>query len=647
MFKHRWVSLAATLVGIILVSQTVWARRPRRPIGIIRRPSRPAKIVKLPKIVKPPEIIWPDKVVLPEVPRMEHGPDLVVEEIFFAPESIEAFDHVHIGAKIKNKGDQAADISCLNLSVGSDHYFNQASRTELEPGESKTFLIEQAYWLAQPGTHTIRAYADSYKVIREIYELNNTMTKSVTIARPSGGIDLSIERVKLVKRGIVEVGDRPAFQVWLQNNMYVAGTDNPAVKPVVLRVQCDDGQQRRLIVRVKSYQKQAVIRLPEAFGKAREFELTFTIDAGSTLAETNEGNNTYVYRQTVVTDRELPDLEVVEILLEPSEPSIFDRVRLGTRVRNVGDLDMPISIIQFLVNGDHFWGQGSRTELEAGESKEFLIDEVKWVAFPGTNTISVKGDSYNVVSEKNESNNLQSVVVSIPMPEAYGDEVYIKRVKPVMSLVEIGDVPEFEVMVVNPLSMMVRPAPQLGPMVLRGVSNSGQTHEMSIEVSQTEQTFSFRFGEDQKFEDAGYVHFTFTVDTANDVAEINEDNNTFDRNVQVLERQDRADLTVTELLFDPAEPVGGQETRVGARIKNIGTAAAPITIVDLSGTNYKWAYGVGTDLAVGEEKTFWVNREWTPLAGTKNRMSAKIDHHNVVSEKNERNNSLSVEITPR
>ena len=640
MSEHKWAILTAILVGLMSVNQMLWGQRPRRPVKIIKPRS------ERPTIVNPPEIIWPDKLVVAELPRMEHGPDLVVEEILFDPDSIEPFDHVHIGARIKNKGDQAAGISCLNLSVGSEHYFTQGSRTELEPGESKTFLIDQVYWLALPGTHTIRAYADSYRVIPEIYEQNNTMTKSVTIARPSGGVDLSIERVKPARRGIIEVGDRPTFQVWLQNNMYMHGTDNPAIRPVVLRVQCDDGQQYSRFVRVNRFQRQTTVRLPEPFAEARDYELTCTIDAGSRVAETNEGNNTYVHRQTVLTDRKLPDMKVVEVYLEPNEPKVFDRVRLGTRVRNVGDLDMPISIIQFQVNGDHFWGQGSRTELKAGESKEFLIDQVRWVAFPGTNTISVKGDSYDVVREKNESNNLQSVMVPIPMPEEYGDEVYIKQVRQVATFVEVGSVPEFEVMVMNPLSMMVRPAPQLGPMILRGVSEKGQTHEMTIQVNQTEQTFNFRFGEDQKFEDVGYVQFTFTVDAANDVAEINEDNNTFERNVQVVEHRDRPDLIVAEILFDPAEPVGGEETRVGVRIKNIGTAAAPISIVDLSGTNYKWGYGVGTDLAAGEEKTFWVNRTWTPLADTTNRMSAKIDYYNVVTENDERNNTLTVEVVP-
>ena len=103
-------------------------------------------------------------------------PDLIIETITWWPESPSVEGTVTFTVTIKNQGSDKADYSHVAYYI-DDAYLTSASVNPIDPGASanKTFR-----WIAQAGSHIIKAVADGDNFISESDETNNERTVTIS-----------------------------------------------------------------------------------------------------------------------------------------------------------------------------------------------------------------------------------------------------------------------------------------------------------------------------------------------------------------------------------------------------------------------------------------------------------------------------------
>jgi len=135
-------------------------------------------------------------------------PDLIIEAITWSPESPSKSDNVTFTVTVKNQGNMEADSSYVACYI-YDAYLTSASVSPLNPGatDNKTFT-----WLAQAGSNTFKAVADSKSEVPESNETNNEMTVTFKVPLP----DLIIEAITWSPESPLE-SDNVTFRVIMKN----------------------------------------------------------------------------------------------------------------------------------------------------------------------------------------------------------------------------------------------------------------------------------------------------------------------------------------------------------------------------------------------------------------------------------------------
>ncbi|MEV4515256.1 CARDB domain-containing protein [Dactylosporangium sp. NPDC049525] len=142
------------------------------------------------------------------------------------------------------------------------------------------------------------------------------------------------------------------------------------------------------------------------------YPVSATVDPANTVAEQNESNNAFTAAsQLVVSQAPGPDLQVLSVSSNPSNPAVGAAVSFTVAVNNRGITATSVSTVTRVTVGSATLN-GTTGVIAAGATVNVAISGT-WTATSGGATITATADATGVVAETNESNNTftQSIVV--------------------------------------------------------------------------------------------------------------------------------------------------------------------------------------------------------------------------------------------
>ncbi|SDF78203.1 Pectate lyase superfamily protein [Lentzea fradiae] len=143
---------------------------------------------------------------------------------------------------------------------------------------------------------------------------------------------------------------------------------------------------------------------------AGSYPASATVDPANTVAETNEGNNTFISGSPLVVGQAPgPDLQVLGITPNPSSPAAGAQVTFAVQVNNRGTSAAGASVTRVSVGGTTL--NANTSAINAGQT--VTVNVGTWTATNGGATATATADATNQVAETNENNNTatQSIVV--------------------------------------------------------------------------------------------------------------------------------------------------------------------------------------------------------------------------------------------
>jgi len=318
------------------------------------------------------------------------APDLIIETITGSPTSPPIGETVTFTVTVKNQGSGRASSSRV------DFYIDDSSRgyqdvPEIVAGATATKTFT---WIAQAGSHDIKAVADSSDTVTESDETNNE--KTITFPTP----DLIIETITGSPTS-PPIGETVTFTVTVKNQ----GNGKASPSRVYFYI---DGSSR-------GYQN-----VPE-IGAGATATKTFTwiaetgshdikavADSDDEVTESDETNN----EKTVTFSTLPPDLIIETITWLPADPSIEDTITFTVTVKNQGSGGAGSSRVDFYIDGSSRGYQGVQ-EIDAGAT---ATKTFTWTAEADSHDIKAVADSDNEVTESDETNNEKTVTLPVSLP---------------------------------------------------------------------------------------------------------------------------------------------------------------------------------------------------------------------------------------
>ncbi|WP_424534021.1 CARDB domain-containing protein [Sphaerisporangium viridialbum] len=145
---------------------------------------------------------------------------------------------------------------------------------------------------------------------------------------------------------------------------------------------------------------------------AGSYPVSATVDADNTVFELNEDNNSLTAASPlVVAEAPGPDLQVLSISSNPSNPAVGAAVTFNVAVKNRGNTAVGVTTVTRLVVGGTTLNTNT-APIAAGATVNVAVTG-SWTATSGGATITATADATNVVAETNENNNTfsQAIVV--------------------------------------------------------------------------------------------------------------------------------------------------------------------------------------------------------------------------------------------
>ncbi|GAA4226915.1 CARDB domain-containing protein [Streptosporangium album] len=145
---------------------------------------------------------------------------------------------------------------------------------------------------------------------------------------------------------------------------------------------------------------------------AATYSVSAKVDESKTIFEQNEGNNTFTATSPlVVAEAPGPDLQVLSISSNPTNPAVGAAVTFTVAVKNRGTTATGATTVTRLVVGGTTLNTNTPS-IAAGATANVAVSG-SWTATSGGATITATADATNVVTETNETNNAfsQAIVV--------------------------------------------------------------------------------------------------------------------------------------------------------------------------------------------------------------------------------------------
>lgn len=321
------------------------------------------------------------------------GPDLIVEEIVWLPETPLMGDIVTFMVTIKNQGDSQAGSSHVAFFV-NDTYHTSKVMNPLEPGATVTSTFT---WRAEADSYSIKAVADVVNRVTESNEANNEKTYAISVLAP----DLIVDSIAWSPES-PSIGDTVTFSVAVKNRgNYRAGGSNVDF--------CIDDYSRgyRFVMGIEP-------------GATVNQTFTWTALPGShavkafadilkQVKESDETNN----EKTVTYATAAPDLIVDSITWSPKNPSENTMITLKVTIKNQGNGKAEHSVVDFYVDGI-YRDSAYIGKLDIGAKTTATMN---WITRGKLHTFEAIADASSKVIESDENNNTKSIDLPTPSPD--------------------------------------------------------------------------------------------------------------------------------------------------------------------------------------------------------------------------------------
>ena len=318
-------------------------------------------------------------------------PDLIIEQIAWAPPEPAIGDEVTFTVTVKNQGESGSDYAHIAYFIDDDHvssgYVNPISANATD---NMTFT-----WTAIPGEHAIRAFIDFTGIVTESDEANNEKVSTLVPLGP----DLIIKSIDW-SHNDPAVGETVTFTVIVEND----GSNRAGSS--LLHVYIDNNP--------RGYQDIPAIdpgtTVPRTFDwKVEEglHTIRAVVDDSNLVAETSEKNN-----ETLIV-YPAPDLTFEAVTWSPVNPLPGDKVTLTAYVKNKGSRGAGSFRIYFYID-DEVVDYQEIPQLDAGAR---VTKDFEWDAAIGPHTLTLFADGADAIVEGVESNNSETVAFSIPAPD--------------------------------------------------------------------------------------------------------------------------------------------------------------------------------------------------------------------------------------
>ncbi|MDD5127213.1 MAG: CARDB domain-containing protein [Dehalococcoidales bacterium] len=309
--------------------------------------------------------------------------DLVVNSITWTPVCPVAGDNVTFTVTVKNTGDGISVPSHLACRVDN----NGLSPVPV-PALAPAAVFRHTFsWIAEAGSHSVSAVADSDRENDESDETNNEKTETLTEPVP----DLIIQSVTWAPSRPT-AGESVTCNVTLQNQGYGAC----GVSVVYLMV---DTMRYSALVEGMRGGGTAWTVFTWAAREGSQV-LTMIADAEDNIIEANESNNTRTVSLTSANSLPPPDLVVKNVAWSPDNPAVGDAVVLTGNIKNEGGSQATASTCAIYIDGKAI----ASILIESLDAGATATISCPWEATPGEHLVSFIADFERSINETNENN---------------------------------------------------------------------------------------------------------------------------------------------------------------------------------------------------------------------------------------------------
>jgi subtilase family serine protease len=455
-------------------------------------------------------------------------PDMIITDITYSPASPAVGNAVTFSAVVKNQGTAAGAAGVVAFQVDGTQVTTSAnSTTSITSGATLT-VTASGTWSATSGTHTLTAKADNSNTTVESNESNNSYSENLTIGGGGGTPDLIITDITSSPASPL-TGNAVTFSAVVKNQ----GTGaTPGGTIIGVSFSVDGTQVSWSDNTTTSLAAGASVTVTATGGPSGSANWTATtgnhtvtawVDDVNRMSETNESNNQYSESMAVTTSP-MPDLVVTSLTFTPASPVTGDNVSFTATVKNQGTSAGAPGIVSFKVDGTQVSATSNDTAALAVGATKTVIGT--WTASGvGSHTVTATVDNANTTTEGNETNNTNSVSLSVnPKP---GVDLVITNITWSPSYVTAGNAVTFSAVVKNQGTT----AGAAGTIVFK--VNGTQVASVTSSTSITAGSTLTLNGSGSWTAISGTHVISATADNTNTTVETDETNNSFSSNISV------------------------------------------------------------------------------------------------------------------
>lgn len=531
----------------------------------------------------------------------DDGPDLIVHEITLSPAEPAIDDTVTITVSVKNQGTSLATQSYVVCYVDSTILATKTIN-QLDAG---TMATTSFTWVAEPGSHNIRAIADSSEAVDETDETNNSKTYALT----TRAADLIIQSITWSPANPSR-GDTIVFSMVIKNQ----GNARSRITEMDLFI---DGSTRgtQNIAAIDPSGTYTVTYNWVAL--TGQHNIRAVVDIWNKVKEGDETNN----ENTITFFTEAPDLIIENIVWSPQNPSKNDDVSINATVRNQGSGRADANHMAYYIDSELI----STLPVGALEANESVNITFSWKAAEGEHSIKTVIDHYQNVVESDETNNEKTAFFSTVAPDLVVSGITWEPLDAV-----VGDNVTFTATIRNQGGG--RSAATKVACHIDG-STSGTKDIPEIEATE-ETTVTFLW-----VAVGGSHTVSITADYGNMIDETVDDNNKLTATISVI----LPDLCIPSISWAPANFAIDDIVTFSVNVTNLGGGRTD---------NFYIAYYIDDTLEKSEpiirlDSGASVNKTWTwkALNGRHN-FKAVVNYNKYLIEDNYSNNEYLVTVAP-
>jgi hypothetical protein len=348
--------------------------------------------------------------------------DLLVDEITLKPEHPYAGQSVGAFVTVANRGSVKATLPARTRLLEwrfddtEERSFALAEEVVIESDHVRIFgpLV---FRVDQGGSRPVHVVIDPDQAVLESDEDNNTFTRIIDVA-PGQYPDLTISRVEF-DPAPPSVNGPFVARTRVTNQGSATATIFPPNLVLVATGFADVQAGPQAVVIAPGDSLDFVMQPVEPLTEPGLRRWTFTVDPGSHVAESAEGNNTYIASAIVSANRGASaDLVLDHVEVRPAEPKANEPMFLILGIRNAGDREVLIPAgFQFY----ELTGPMGRVipiltqtaeRLAPGKARGMRTVDFA-IATPGAHQVTIRLDPNGLVAEGDEANNITTRTIVV------------------------------------------------------------------------------------------------------------------------------------------------------------------------------------------------------------------------------------------